>query len=90
MTVKKITVKFKHLERDWNLINRGKKNYFELSGRIQFHSPQSTYTCNNEVIVLPRWPWGGVPLYTQAIPRFISKEPNCNLLKSVLIAFVGE
>ena len=51
MTVKKIPVKFNHLERDWNLINREKKNYFQLSGRFQFHSRQSIYTCNNEVTV---------------------------------------
>ena len=52
--LKRLHSNFKHLERDWNLIKRGKKNYFELSGRFQFHSPQ--YICNNEVTVLPRWP----------------------------------
>ena len=51
--LKRLHSNFKHLERDWNLIKRGKKNYFELSGRFQFHSPQ--YICNNEVTVLPRW-----------------------------------
>ena len=31
---------------------------------------------NNKVIVLPRWPWGGVPLYYGQFALSLSKESH--------------